>query len=64
MIEVVLPAEGGPELDVNTVVTLAERLDVRLMSEPFESPIEMKVKLANNLIFCGRKKARKTTKST
>lgn len=47
MIEVVLPAEGGP--DVNTVFTLAERLDVRLMSEPFDSPIEIRVKLAHEL---------------
>lgn len=34
----VLPAEGGPEFDDNTVVTLAERLDVRLISEPFDNP--------------------------
>lgn len=38
MIDVALPAEGGPEFDVKTVVTLADRLDVKLINEPFDNP--------------------------
>jgi hypothetical protein len=38
MIDVALEADGGPEFDVKTVVTLAERLDVKLINEPFDNP--------------------------
>lgn len=37
-IEVKLLAEGGPEFGPITVLMLAERLLVKLISEPFESP--------------------------
>lgn len=38
MIDVALDADGGPEFEVKTVVTLAERLDVKLINEPFDNP--------------------------
>lgn len=37
-IDVKLLAEGGPELGPITVLMLVERLLVKLMREPFESP--------------------------
>lgn len=37
-IEVKLLADGGPELGAITVLMLVDRLLVKLMSEPFDSP--------------------------
>jgi hypothetical protein len=37
-IDVKLVAEGGPEFGVKTVLMLADRLLVKLMREPFDSP--------------------------
>lgn len=38
-IEVKLLADGGPELGAITVLMLVDRLLVKLMSEPFDSPV-------------------------
>lgn len=51
-IDVKLLAEGGPELGPITVLILVDRLLVRLMREPFESP----VRWLEAIVSLGRKK--------
>lgn len=54
-IDVRLPAEAGPELGAITVLILAERLLVKLIKDPFESPA---LRLKFKSISGGRKSTR------